>query len=74
MLRDNSITSNALGQTSSKESSGFTAVIAVRCTNEFVWYELGWRYYKAAATTSDYVVSRGDGEYSNSCGQLIFLS
>ncbi|KAH7703429.1 hypothetical protein AAVH_29399 [Aphelenchoides avenae] len=63
-----------LGQTNSKESSGFTAVIAVRCTNEFVWYELGWRYSKAAATTaSDYVVSRADGEYSNSCGQLIFL-
>ncbi|KAH7668201.1 hypothetical protein AAVH_42959 [Aphelenchoides avenae] len=75
-MRDTRLTRNGtyLGQTTSKESSGFTAVIAVRCTNEFVWYELGWRYYFAAATTaSDYVVSRADGEYSNSCGQLIFL-
>ncbi|KAH7713526.1 hypothetical protein AAVH_19113 [Aphelenchoides avenae] len=63
-----------LGQTYTREASGFTAVLAVRCTNEFVWYELGWRYYAAAVTTaSDYVISRADGEYSNSCGQLIFL-
>lgn len=53
---------------------GFTAVVAVRCAFEFVWYELGWRYYEAAATTSEYVLSRYDGEYNDACGQLIFLS
>lgn len=51
----------------------FTAVLVIRCAYEFVWYELGWRYYEAAATTSEYVVSRYDGDYNDACGQLIFL-
>ncbi|KAH7709036.1 hypothetical protein AAVH_23703 [Aphelenchoides avenae] len=54
-------------------SSGFTAFVAVRCAYDFVWYELGWRYYKAARTTSDYVLETYDGTFNASCGQIIFL-
>lgn len=62
-----------LGSTDNPPSSEFSAVVAVRCAYEFVWYELGWRYYKAAETTSEYVLSRYDGEYNDACGQLIFF-
>lgn len=48
-------------------------MVVIRCAYEFVWYELGCRYYEPAATTSEYALSRHAGEYNDACGQLIFL-
>ncbi|KAH7710630.1 hypothetical protein AAVH_22086 [Aphelenchoides avenae] len=55
------------------ERTGFSAFVAVRCSYDFVWYELGWRYYTAARTTSQYVLEKNGGTFSADCGQLIFL-
>ncbi|KAH7698755.1 hypothetical protein AAVH_34148 [Aphelenchoides avenae] len=55
------------------EGTGFSAFVAVRCAYDFVWYELGWRYYTAARTTSEYVLEANDGTFNANCGQLIFL-
>ncbi|KAH7710718.1 hypothetical protein AAVH_21979 [Aphelenchoides avenae] len=55
------------------EDAEFSAFVAVKCSYDFVWYELGWRYYTAARTTSEYVLEKNDGAFDASCGQLIFL-
>ncbi|KAH7709037.1 hypothetical protein AAVH_23704 [Aphelenchoides avenae] len=55
------------------EGTGFSAFVAVKCSYNFVWYELGWRYYTAARTTSEYVLEKNSGTFNANCGQLIFL-
>ncbi|KAH7717120.1 hypothetical protein AAVH_15482 [Aphelenchoides avenae] len=56
-----------------REEAGFSAFVAVKCSYDFVWYELGWRYYTAARTTSEYVLEKNGGTFDENCGQLIFL-
>ncbi|KAH7717121.1 hypothetical protein AAVH_15483 [Aphelenchoides avenae] len=57
----------------SVESTGFSAFVAVKCSYDFVWYELGWRYYTAARTTSEYLLEKNGGTFNSNCGQLVFL-
>lgn len=55
------------------DDTAFTALVAVKCNYDFVWYELGWRYYTAARTTTEYVLEKNDGTFDASCGQIIFI-
>lgn len=40
-----------------RKEAGFRAVAAFRCARRFVWYELGWTYFEAYWTNSEYVLS-----------------
>ncbi|KAH7708511.1 hypothetical protein AAVH_24233 [Aphelenchoides avenae] len=52
-----------------------SAFVVVTCGYEFVWYELGYRYYLAAASTSPYTLTTGqDNVYSAKCGQIVLFS
>ncbi|KAH7714146.1 hypothetical protein AAVH_18484 [Aphelenchoides avenae] len=53
---------------------GFRALVALRCGYEFVWYELGYRYFPAGFATGDYVLAPEQGsKYSSNCGQIVFF-
>ncbi|KAH7711175.1 hypothetical protein AAVH_21534 [Aphelenchoides avenae] len=51
-----------------------TAFVVVRCGYEFVWYELGYKYFPAANSTSPYVLTtHANSDYSSNCGQIILF-
>ncbi|KAH7703113.1 hypothetical protein AAVH_29723 [Aphelenchoides avenae] len=53
---------------------GFRALVALRCGYEFVWYELGYRYFPAGFATGEYVLATQQGnKYSSNCGQIVFF-
>ncbi|KAH7717989.1 hypothetical protein AAVH_14577 [Aphelenchoides avenae] len=55
-------------------TNGFYAVVVFQCARRFVWYELGWRYYQAYATTSDYVIRfEQSSPWDNNCGAIVFF-
>ncbi|KAH7715716.1 hypothetical protein AAVH_16897 [Aphelenchoides avenae] len=55
-------------------AGGFRALVALRCGYEFVWYELGYRYFPAGFTTDAYVLTtKQDNKYKYNCGQIVFF-
>ncbi|KAH7702255.1 hypothetical protein AAVH_30592, partial [Aphelenchoides avenae] len=54
-------------------SGGFSAVAAVKCGRQFVWYELGYRNFAAAGVSNDdYVITSGNVDtYNANCGQIM---
>ncbi|KAH7711169.1 hypothetical protein AAVH_21528 [Aphelenchoides avenae] len=51
-----------------------SAFAVVRCGYEFVWYELGYKYFPAANSTSPYVLtSHPISDYISNCGQIILF-
>lgn len=57
------------------EKGGFWSVAVIRCGYEFVWYELGYRYFTAGRTAGRVYVltSHNDGKYDSSCGQIFLF-
>ncbi|KAH7693100.1 hypothetical protein AAVH_39870, partial [Aphelenchoides avenae] len=54
-------------------AGGFRALVALRCGYEFVWYELGYRYFPAGFATGDYVLATKQGnKFKSNCGQIVF--
>lgn len=53
---------------------GFKALVALKCGYEFVWYELGYRYFPAGYSTGNYTLSTDvENKYSWKCGGQIIL-
>ncbi|KAH7712658.1 hypothetical protein AAVH_20000 [Aphelenchoides avenae] len=53
---------------------GFRALAALRCGYEFVWYQLGYRYFPAGYATGNHTLfTEGGNEYSEKCGQIVFF-
>ncbi|KAH7722984.1 hypothetical protein AAVH_09456 [Aphelenchoides avenae] len=54
---------------------GFSGVAAVRCGYQFVWYQLGYRYFTVGCTagTNYTLTSANDGKYNSNCGQLFLF-
>ncbi|KAH7697947.1 hypothetical protein AAVH_34963 [Aphelenchoides avenae] len=54
---------------------GFSAVAAVKCGRQFVWYELGYRYFAAAGVSNEnYAITSGSVDsYNANCGQIMFF-
>ncbi|KAH7711170.1 hypothetical protein AAVH_21529 [Aphelenchoides avenae] len=51
-----------------------SAFSVVRCGYEFVWYELSYKYFPAANSTSPYVLTtHANSDYSSNCGQIILF-
>ncbi|KAH7710736.1 hypothetical protein AAVH_21997 [Aphelenchoides avenae] len=61
-LNDQKINGNAFG-----------GIAAVRCGYEFVWYELGYTYFYAAESSTDYRWEKKGGAYDAKCGQIFFF-
>ncbi|KAH7693228.1 hypothetical protein AAVH_39738 [Aphelenchoides avenae] len=56
------------------DGEAITLIAAVRCGYTFVWYQLAYRYFPAAGTTSKFVMtSNSKNVYSPNCGQIIFF-
>ncbi|KAH7715718.1 hypothetical protein AAVH_16899 [Aphelenchoides avenae] len=56
-------------------AGGFRALVALRCGYEFVWYELGYRYFPAGFATGGYVLAtKQDNTYKYNCGQIVFFA
>ncbi|KAH7687784.1 hypothetical protein AAVH_40663, partial [Aphelenchoides avenae] len=53
----------------------FSGLVAVRCGREFVWYELGYRYFNVGRTAGPKftLVSTNDGTYNSNCGQAFLF-
>ncbi|KAH7717395.1 hypothetical protein AAVH_15193 [Aphelenchoides avenae] len=50
------------------------ALAALRCGYEFVWYELGYRYFPAGYATGKHILlTQGGNEYTDKCGQIVFF-
>ncbi|KAH7706453.1 hypothetical protein AAVH_26329 [Aphelenchoides avenae] len=55
-------------------ADGFRALVAMRCGYEFVWYELGYRYFPAGFATDGYTLAtKQDNKYKDNCGQIVFF-
>ncbi|KAH7717332.1 hypothetical protein AAVH_15280 [Aphelenchoides avenae] len=54
---------------------GFSGLAVVRCGNEFVWYELDYRYFAVGRTAgpSFALTSANDGTYKSNCGQIFLF-
>ncbi|KAH7717335.1 hypothetical protein AAVH_15283 [Aphelenchoides avenae] len=54
---------------------GFSGWGVVRCGSQFVWYELGHRYFTVGRTAgpSFPLVSANDGTYNSNCGQIFLF-
>lgn len=53
---------------------GFWALAALPCGYNFVWYELGYRYFPAGYATGNHtLVTKTGNKYSEKCGQIIFF-
>ncbi|KAH7698210.1 hypothetical protein AAVH_34700, partial [Aphelenchoides avenae] len=61
-LEDNDVNINAFG-----------GVAAVKCGYEFVWYELGYTYFYAVYSSTDYKWEKKGGAYDVKCGQIFFF-
>ncbi|KAH7721349.1 hypothetical protein AAVH_11205 [Aphelenchoides avenae] len=46
---------------------------AVKCGYEFVWYELGYTYFYAAHSSTNYKWEKKGGAYDAKCGQIFFF-
>ncbi|KAH7710738.1 hypothetical protein AAVH_21999 [Aphelenchoides avenae] len=46
---------------------------AVKCGYEFVWYELGYTYFHAAYSSTDYKWQKKGSAYDANCGQIFFF-
>ncbi|KAH7707974.1 hypothetical protein AAVH_24789 [Aphelenchoides avenae] len=57
------------------DKGGFSSVAVVRCGYEFVWYELGYRYFTSGRTAggSFVLTSHNDGKYNRKCGQIVLF-
>ncbi|KAH7707975.1 hypothetical protein AAVH_24790 [Aphelenchoides avenae] len=57
------------------DKEGFSSAAVVRCGYEFVWYELGYRYFTAGRTAGDVfeLTSHNDGKYNRDCGQTFLF-
>ncbi|KAH7710727.1 hypothetical protein AAVH_21988 [Aphelenchoides avenae] len=53
--------------------NAFGGIAAVRCGYEFVWYELGYTYFYAAYSSTDYKWEKKGGVYDSKCGQVFFF-
>ncbi|KAH7717423.1 hypothetical protein AAVH_15154 [Aphelenchoides avenae] len=54
--------------------NGFHTMVALRCGYEFVWYELGYRYFPAGYATNNHTLITPVGyKYADKCGQIIFF-
>ncbi|KAH7715715.1 hypothetical protein AAVH_16896 [Aphelenchoides avenae] len=55
-------------------AGGFRALVALRCGYEFVWYELGYRYFPAGFASGGYTLgTKQDNKYKYNCGQIVFF-
>lgn len=54
-------------------NSGVGAVAAVKCGYHFVWYQLAYSYFHAAATNSPYTFASDGNKYDANCGQLVLF-
>ncbi|KAH7699588.1 hypothetical protein AAVH_33305, partial [Aphelenchoides avenae] len=54
-------------------TTAFHGFAAVRCGYEFVWYELGYTYFYAAYSSTDYKWQKKGGAYDAKCGQIFFF-
>ncbi|KAH7717103.1 hypothetical protein AAVH_15465 [Aphelenchoides avenae] len=54
---------------------GFAGFAAVACGKKFVWYQLGYKYFAAAAVGGDALAinSTSINSYNPNCGQIIFF-
>lgn len=52
--------------------TAFDGIAAVKCGYEFVWYELGYTYFYAAYSSTDYKWQKKGGAYDAECGQIFF--
>ncbi|KAH7713722.1 hypothetical protein AAVH_18906 [Aphelenchoides avenae] len=56
------------------KKDGFRSLTALRCGYEFVWYQLGYRYFPAGYATGNYTLfTEGANKYSEKCGQIFFF-
>ncbi|KAH7707972.1 hypothetical protein AAVH_24787 [Aphelenchoides avenae] len=58
------------------EKGGFSSVAVVRCAYEFVWYELGYRYFtigRTAGVKAFVLSSHNNGKYIRNCGQIFLF-
>lgn len=56
-------------------NGGFTRFIAVACGKKFVWYQLAYKYFTAAAIAGKarVITSTTVNSYNPNCGQIIFF-
>ncbi|KAH7721340.1 hypothetical protein AAVH_11196 [Aphelenchoides avenae] len=55
------------------DTRNYGGVAAVKCGYEFVWYELGYTYFYAAHSSTDYKWELKGGAYDAKCGQIFFF-
>ncbi|KAH7695598.1 hypothetical protein AAVH_37340 [Aphelenchoides avenae] len=55
------------------DTNVFGGVAAVKCGYEFVWYELGYRYFYAAYSSTKYKWGTNGGGYDSKCGQIFLF-
>ncbi|KAH7714117.1 hypothetical protein AAVH_18512 [Aphelenchoides avenae] len=53
----------------------FGGIVAVKCGYEFVWYELAYEYFHAAASSvkGEATWETHNGSYDANCGQIFFF-
>ncbi|KAH7706530.1 hypothetical protein AAVH_26238 [Aphelenchoides avenae] len=53
---------------------GFSGLAVVRCGRQFVWYQLGYRYFFVAGSAGDsYELASSNGAYDANCGQIFLF-
>lgn len=58
------------------KDSGFRAFAAFRCARRFVWYELGWTYFEAYWTNSEFILNSTNWATSwdkGLCGTIVLF-
>ncbi|KAH7680227.1 hypothetical protein AAVH_41402 [Aphelenchoides avenae] len=55
------------------DTAGFGTVVVVKCARKFVWYELAWKHFSAAWSTSKHQFFVNEGTYSSTCALIVFI-
>ncbi|KAH7724265.1 hypothetical protein AAVH_08153 [Aphelenchoides avenae] len=64
----------SIGKNASDILEATLSLTALRCGYEFVWYQLGYRYFPAGYATGNYTLfTEGANKYSEKCGQIFFF-